>query len=313
MKTDRANSQLSSRGDSRTTLTLIGVIIVGMAGVVSLARWNESQQPAIAPETEAENLYLSGNTVRRLSLGFNGLVADWYWMRSLQYVGKKIISRPVDVQIDNLSELDLRMLAPLLDAATTVDPQFMEPYQYAAVVLGEVDPQRAIEIMNRGIAANPSAWRLHQHLGFIYWKLGDFKSAAEIYGKGAAIPGAPPWMEAMKAKMIADGGSRDLAREIYGRMLQQAEDDQVREMARRRLFQLDSLDQRDVLRRLLSLYQTKAGRCPSSWREIEGALRQLRFQVDSAGAPLDPSSAAYLLVTSRCEVELGPNSQVPSK
>lgn len=313
MNTSNANSLESSRRDKRTTLALVVVILVGMAGIVAIARGNESHTPPTIAEVESENLYLSGTTVRKMSLGFNGVVADWYWMRSLQYVGKKIINSPHEIQIDNLGELDLKMLAPLLDAATTVDPQFMEPYQYAAVVLVDVDPKKAIEILNKGIIANPSAWRLHQHLGFIYWKLGDFKSASEIYGKGAAIPGAPPWMEAMKAKMFAEGGSRNLAREIYGRMFQQAEDQQVRDMARRRLYQLDSLDQQDVMRRVLSLFQSKFGRCPSAWREIEPALRSLRFALDSAGAPVDPSGAAYVLDNSGCKIEVGPNSQVPSK
>ena len=282
-----------------------------MAGVVSLARWIDSHRPATDPDAEAEQLYLAGNTVRRLSLGFNGLVADWYWLRSLQYLGRKVIKAKEDVQIDNLGQVNLTLLAPLLDTATTVDPQFLAPYQYAAVVLAAVDPEQAIQILKKGIAANPSRWRLHQHLGYIYWKQGDFQAAGETYSKGAAIPGAPPWMEAMKAKMIAEGGSRDLAREIYGRMFEQAEDDQVKEMARRRLFQLDSLDQRDGLRRVLSLFQSKVGRCPSSWREIGPALRALRFPVDSSGAPLDPSGTAYVLVSASCTVDLDPNSKVP--
>jgi hypothetical protein len=120
-------------------------------------------------------------------------------------------------------------------------------------------------------------------------------------------------MEAMKAKMLAEGGSRDLAREIYQRMFEQAEDAEVKEMARRRLLQLASLDQRDGLRKVLSFYETKAGRCPSSWREIEPALRALRFSVDSAGAPLDPSGAPYTLVKSGCDIDLGPGSEVLRK
>ena len=67
--------------------------MVGMVSVVSLARWIDSHRPATDPGAEAEQLYLAGNTVRRLSLGFNGLVADWYWMRSLQYLGRKVLNR----------------------------------------------------------------------------------------------------------------------------------------------------------------------------------------------------------------------------
>ncbi len=313
MNTSAKTSPRAGRDQSSSTLALVVMLVAGMGAVVLLARRIESQRPTQAPAVEAEKLYLSGNTVRRLSLGFNGLVADWYWMRSLQYVGQKIIDHPIDMPIDSLGQLNLTLLAPLLDTATTVDPQFREPYLYAAVVLADVDPERAIQIMKKGIAANPSVWRFHQHLGYIYWKQKNFQAAGETYNEGAAIPGAPRWMEAMKARMLADGGSRDVAREIYGRMFEQAEDQEVEEMARRRLLQLDSLDQRDGLRKVLSLYQSRAGRCPSAWREITPALRSLRFPMDSKGEPIDPSGTAYVLVTSGCEVELGPDSEVPRK
>ena len=312
MKTTRANVVTITRSQSRSTIATTILLVVGMAAVFFLARRIDSGRPATS-QAQAEELYLTGNTVRRMSLGFNGLVADWYWMRSLQYVGQKIIDLPSDIQLDSLGQLNLTLLAPLLDAATTVDPQFKEPYFYAAVVVADVDPERAIQIMKKGIAANPSVWRFHQHLGYIYWKQKNFQAASETFSQGAAIPGAPSWMEAMKAKMLADGGSREVAREIYKRMYEQAEDQEVKEMARRRLLQLASLDQRDALRRVLSFYETRAGRCPSSWREIEVALRGMRFTIDSAGAPLDPSGVSYVLVKSGCDVDLGADSEVPRK
>jgi tetratricopeptide (TPR) repeat protein len=187
----------------------------------------------------------------------------------------------------------------------------MEPYQYAAVVLPDIDLRQAIRITRKGIAANPSAWRLYQHLGYIYWQQRDFQAAGEAYDQGSKLPGAPPWMEAMKAKMAAEGGSRELAREIYSRMYEQASNVNVKEMARKRLLQLDSLDQRDGLRKVLSAYQSRVGRCPSSWKEIEPVLRALRMELDSTGAPLDPAGTAYVLVNAGCDVDVDPKSEVP--
>jgi len=48
----------------------------------------------------------------------------------------------------------------------------------------------------------------------------------------------------MKAKMLGEGGSAATAREIYLHMFQEAGDDQVKEMARRHLMRLNSLDER---------------------------------------------------------------------
>ena len=120
-------------------------------------------------------------------------------------------------------------------------------------------------------------------------------------------------MEAMKAKMLADGGSRATAREIYTRMYEQSTEDKVKDMAHKRLLQLDSLDQRDALRKILTAYQSRAGKCPNSWKEIEPVLRAVRVPLDGTGAPLDPTGMPYVLRAAACEVDLDPKSEIPAK
>jgi hypothetical protein len=121
-------------------------------------------------------------------------------------------------------------------------------------------------------------------------------------------------MEAMKAKLLSEGGSRSTAREIYTRMFEQSSDQQVREMASKHQLQLDSLDQRDGLRKLFATYQARTGKCPASWRELEQIFRTLRIPMDQSGAPLDPSGAPYVLKAGACEVELDPKTtKVPLK
>jgi tetratricopeptide (TPR) repeat protein len=292
---------------------LLLTVLIGLVIIVGLSFWIDSRRPSQALSVDEDQLYLTGNTAKRMALGFNGLVADWYWMRSLQYIGRKILNSSEPVQLDNLGQLQLKLLAPLLETATTLDPQFMEPYEYAAVVLPGVNVAEAIRISKKGIAANPSAWRLHQHLGYIYWQQQDFKAASETYSQGAKVPGAPLWMEAMKARMEAEGGSRETAREIYERMYQESDDLNVKEMARKRLLQIQSFVERDEIRRVLSEYATRAKRCPSSWKDVSDALREKRLRLDASGAPLDPANVQYRLVKDGCDVDLNTLSDVPYK
>lgn len=290
---------------------LLLVVVLGLATAFALSRRIDQTRPALDPKIEEEQLYLSGTTAKRVSLGFNGLAADWYWMRALQYVGRKVLRASGKVQLDNLSKLNLRLLAPLLETATTLDPQFMEPYEYAAVVLPGVNVDDAVRIIKKGIVANPSAWRLYQQLGYINWQQNNFAEAGVAYRQGAALPGAPIWMKVMEARMASEGSSRATAREIYSRMYEQAGDEQVKHMAQQHLQYLDSLDQREGLGKALSAYQARVGHCPVAWKEIEPVLRALRFPLNSASAPLDPSGAPYVLVSAKCEIELSPNSGVP--
>lgn len=296
------------------SITLGMVVVIGVACAALMVRWTDTLRPPVDPNAIDEGLYLNDKTARRMSLGFNGLAADWYWMRSLQYVGKKMLDHKSDISLDDLGPLNLKLLVSLLNTASTLDPEFIEPYEYAAVILPAIDVQQAIRLTQKGIDANPNAWRLYHHLGYIYWRQGEYQLASEMYGRGAQVPGAPAWMEAMKAKMIGEGGSRSTAREIYTRMYEQSAEVQVKEMARKRLLQLDSLDQRDGLRKLFAAYKTRTGKCPDSWRELEPVFRSLGIPMDQSGAPLDPSRAPYLLKAGKCEVEVDwQRSEVPYK
>ncbi|HYE66300.1 MAG TPA: tetratricopeptide repeat protein [Pyrinomonadaceae bacterium] len=299
--------QLSHR---RSTIILSAIIVAGLVGAGALGRWLELRRPP-APAAAEETLYMEAATVKRLSLGFNGLVADWYWMRALQYVGRKILNRG-DAPLDDLRQLDLRLLAPLLETTTTLDPQFLQAYEYGAVVLPAIDPEAAIRLTRQGIAANPETWRLYQHLGYIYWQQGRYQEAAQVYREGAQVPGAPAWMEAMAARMEAEGGSRAFARVVFLRLYEQAANEQVRDMARRRLMQLQALDEQDFLERILTAFRERAGRCPADWREVAPLLRRAQqLRLDAAGAPLDPAGVPYLLETERCVVNLDPRTEVP--
>ena len=305
-------SAAARRGATRDALLAL-VVAAGLACVFALSQWLDARRPAEDPFASYEELYVSPETARRLSLGFNGLVADWYWLRSLQYVGRKVDAYRGDFTLDDMRPLGIRNLGPLLDEATTLDPQFMAAYEFGAVVLPAIDRESAVRLVQKGIRENPRDWRLYLHLGYIHWQAGRFAEAAEAYEAGARLPGAPAWMGVMAAQMRAHGGSRELAREMYRRMYEGAADEQVKALALKRLAQLESFDQRDAIRRALADFQTRSGRCPAAWREIAPALRAAGFKLDATGAPLDPVGFPYALDAAACDARLDERSPIPKK
>jgi tetratricopeptide (TPR) repeat protein len=300
---------------TRQTIALALVIVAGLTAALLLTRRMDARHQDLSARAAEEQLYLKGSTARRLSLAFNGLAADWYWMRSLQYVGRKAVryrdTHNEPLQLNDLGVLNLQILAPLLRVTTTLDPQFMAPYEYGAMILPTYNEEEAISLLNYGIQQNPNAWRLYQHLGYIYWKRNDYQKASEIYAAGGRLPGAPRWVTEMSARMAAEGGSRQSAREMYQHLYDEAADDHIKDMLAGRLMQVDSFDQRDLIKRVLGEYTKRFEKCPSAWREIAPALRALRFRVDNNGAPLDPSGTAYVLVKNGCDVDVDPQSKVP--
>ena len=299
----------------RREAALVLVLVAGLAVSAALSRWLDTHRTDHEKQFAESQLYLSGPAAKRLTLAFNGLAADWYWMRSLQYVGRKIVNHQDTHEshfvLSDLGSLDLRLLAGLLDVATTLDPQFIPVYEYGAVILPEVNPDRAIALLNKGIAANPSSWRLHQHLGYIYWQRREYAQASEIYAAGAQLPGAPPWMTAMSARLKDDAGSRDAAREMYQRLGETSDDKTVKEMVVAHLMRLDSLDEREVIARALNEFRMRFDRCPTSWRELAPLVRGARLRIDPANAtPVDPSGVPYRLTNDGCSVDLGEASKV---
>src|SRR6185295_10006792 len=240
------------------------------------ARWVEAHPQVPVITSAEEELYVKATTAKRLALAFNGLAADWYWMRSLQYTGGKIVEfEDTHSEGFTLTDIDLHLLPSLLKTCTALDPQFIAPYEYGALVLPEVSTDEAIALVNSGIANNPTAWRLHQHLGYIYWKRKEYQKASATYAAGAKLPGAPAWMAAMGARMSVEGGSRDAAREMYRHLYESSDDPAIKEMVEKQLMRLDYLDQRDEIHNVLSAYKTANGHCASSWREVASQLRTL--------------------------------------
>jgi len=302
----------------KTDLLLALVLIVCLSGAVGVSRGLNLHGRDTANSLSEEQLYLNGRSARRMSLAFNGLAADWYWMRSLQYVGRKIVKYEDEHNgqfgLTDLSGLDLRLLPSLLDVTTTLDPQFIPAYEYGALILPEVDPDAAIALLNKGLAANPSSWRLHQDLGYIYWQRKDYQHAGEIYEAGAKLPGAPPWVTAMAARMKAEGGSPEAAREIYQRLYESSDDERIRQMVVAHLTRLQWLDDREQIRHALKYFESHSrdGRCAGSWRGVFDEFPNTRLRFDrSSGAPLDPSGVPYRLGNGGCDVDLDPSSKVP--
>ena len=302
--------------EGRQTVALSAVIVLGLIGTVLLAQRMDRHRRDPAAAFAEEQLYLNGPMAKRLSLAFNGLAADWYWMRSLQYMGRKVVNyndnHAQQIQLNDLGTLDPRLLPSLLRMSTTLDPKFMAPYEYGAMILPTFNDGEAIALLNFGIEHNPTAWRLHQHLGYIYWQRHDYTKAGQVYATGAKLPDAPLWLAQMSARVTAEGGSRGAAREMYQHLYDESNDDQIKQLLARRLMQVDSFDERDLIRRTLAEYSRHSGRCASSWKDVAPALRALGLRVDAqSGAPLDPANTPYRLVNNGCDVDLDPKSAVP--
>lgn len=233
-----------------------------------------------------EVLYISSpKVVKRLSFGYDGLLADVYWTRAVQYFGTK----------HYLGSRNYELLAPLLEITTTLDPHLTVAYEFGANFLapqppyGAGMPQRAIELVDYGIQNNPNDWKLYYNLGFIYYmELKDYPKSADAFARGSQVPGAHPSLRVMAAQMARHAGELQMARMMWTTAYQSTQDRDIRANALAHLRALQVEEDVTNLEKLISLYREKTGHWPSSFSDLEaaGVLR---------GLPLDPLGHAYKL------------------
>jgi hypothetical protein len=307
---------------ARRTAVLALTVVVAFALSVALTRALEAGRLSLRAAVVDEAPYLAPEATRRLAAGFGGLVADWYWLTTLQYVGRKIEEtqggRARDgqmvIELDRIEAVKPQVLVPLIELITSLDPRFTAVYEFAAVVLPAVDVGAAVSLLEKGIQANPDQWYLHQQLAYIYWQRGDHLAAAEAFRRGARMTTAA-WMVHMAEKMELKGDDPQVARAMYTRMYEQAQDEQVKQWALKRLMELRSLQEREAIRTVLNAFVAANGRCPRAWTDVGTGLQGAGLTVAPQGPPLDPSGAPYLLVVSPlgCDVSLHRTSAVPRR
>ena len=240
-----------------------------------------------------EVLYIPSPTVvKRMSLGYSGLLADIYWTRVVQYFGTKHKAKAKQYLI----------LEPLLDMTTTLDPQLLPAYQFGSVFLSQKPPEGAGEplaaarLVEKGIRENPQEWRLYYDLGYIYWlELKDPVKAADAFDRGSKVPGALPWMRVMAAALAEHAGETETAIYMWTNILHSTDDPNLRANAISRLRCLRVDSQVKLLQDRVDIVTKQNGRPPSGWQDLisAGLLR---------GIPADPKGKAYLLVSGRVQV-----------
>lgn len=268
----------------RVTAVVSVLLVLCMAGSMIMLRLVDRTRSAA---TLQDVLYVSSpKTLKRLSLGYDGLLADIYWTRAVQYFGGN----------HSQGSGNYSLLAPLLEITTGLDPHLTVAYDFGASFLaskpplGAGEPQRAIELMQYGIRNNPDDWRLYQNLGFIYYlELKNYAAAADAFDHASKLPNAHPFMKIMAAQMAQHAGEIATARMLWTATYDSTKDRDIRANAVAHLRALRVDEDVTALESLLERYREKTGHFPSTYSELEiaGLLR---------GVPLDPLGAPYKLV-----------------
>ena len=276
----------SSQNRSHTRALLLALVAVPVLFVVCAAlQVRIDSDRRVMNQDKDELLLRSGWMLKKLSLGYEPLLADIYWTRVVQYYGRR--ARKPGATYESLW--------PLLHITTTLDPKLMIAYRFGAVFLSEEPPvgpgrtDQAVDLVKRGIAENPDEWRLYQDLGFLYSiHLKDYQKAAEAYLEGSKNPHSQIWMKVMAARVAEAGNALETSKLIWIEVYSNSKDELIRRRATQHIHALDAALGLKKLNESSEDYWRKFGRFPASMQELRDAGLV-------GGALQDPEGFPYVM------------------
>jgi hypothetical protein len=208
---------------------------LGLAGLLlaGAARLEKAERPRLDKIHEEELLYYpSGFAVRQAALGYETAAADIAWLRGIQYYGEH---RLTDQKYD--------LIGHVMDIVTDLDPAFQEPYVFGAFVMAQEqkEPERGLALLERGIRANPTNWRLCFEAGFLHYVCRrDYATAAQFFTWASRMPGHDPFVERFAAFSHARAGNTGVAILLWKQVLATG-NSYMQDVARRELARLGGM------------------------------------------------------------------------
>jgi tetratricopeptide (TPR) repeat protein len=266
----------------QVTVIASTVLICSMTAAVLLIRNVDRSRPTA---TLQEVLYVSSpKLLKRLCLGYEGLLADIYWTRTVQYFGG----------LHSHGGGTYKLLWPMLNITTQLDPHLIPAYEFGGTFLlakppdGAGDPGKAIELVQYGTQHNPDDWHLYYDLAFIYYDQKDYRHAAEAFLRGSQLPNTHPFLKIMAAQMAQHGGDLQTARMMWSATYQTTHDALIRANAAAHLRAIQVDDDVTALENLVQTYHDRTGHYPDTFVEMvsAGFIKSI---------PMDPLRHPYRL------------------
>jgi len=220
-----------------------------------------------------------GKVLRVLSLGFDRLIADLFWLRTVNYIGDQTSADAGFPAAPRLAEL-----------VTDIDPQFETVYTVMNSVLTVLSrqPQAAVALLDKGIR-HIDWWKLHFLQGYNHiFETKDYEKAAEQMRLAASKEGAPPYLSLLASRIYAQAGDPETAMVFVKARMDMAATDEERENLAERLRDLWVARDLGRIDAAIEAYKRAQGAAP---RDVATLLQAGLLRNE----PRDPHGKAYLI------------------
>lgn len=216
---------------------------------------------------------------------FKNLAADFFYINGVMAVTDKFRDR----------EKRVEWIQDNFGLAVYLDPELTEAYFFSGVVLSRdrTGMEKGIEFLEKYRYLNPSDWRIPYWIGFNYFQLGDYLTAAKFYEQAAGLPGSPGYLRSNQAFLYYRAGRADLGIMYLRALKQSVKDDRQLKWIEIKLLWLENIVFiQDTLNRFTAAY----GRLPAG-------LNELVEKGFMSGVPKDPFGREYYLDADKGEIK----------
>jgi tetratricopeptide (TPR) repeat protein len=251
---------------SRRTAALAAAMVL-LAVLAGLAR--AQLERLERSEIPASLLYLpKGPYLRALALGHEETLASLIYIWSIQFYS----SYDREARFDYLTQV-------YEGAITELDPRFTEAYLVGAMIMSieARRPDQAVALLDKALEHMPDNWEVAYWAGWECYHMRDYLCAREYWSRAAEMPGAPPYMIRLAARMLEKAGDPRAAVREYQRLLEQAPDEKTRRIVGRWLDRALTELALEQTRRAVDRFEHRFGRCPRDAGELvaRGLLSEL--------------------------------------
>lgn len=232
------------------------------------------------------------------SVGFDNLIADILWLRLIQYYGST-------QSFDTL----LPELYSLVNNIITLNPNFVDAYILSSYALSDnKEFDKAVDILEKGIKANPDEWFLSYQLGFIYYIYKKNRIIAAKYLKQASDnPKAPLSIKPIAAMMyesIKSLNDYDMLLELWKQSYNKAKesgDTSTMQRAYRKIIEITI--KKDIYNLNQAIQEYNKLKEKDKNIPILSSLYDLKKFGIISNIPLDPFNRPYILNNETLTVE----------
>jgi len=246
----------------------------------------------------------SGKFLKYAAFGYRALAADAVYLWSIQYYSTPTI----DDRFDHLDHV--------FAIINELDPRFQDPYEVGAMIAvdgardvlssardisGGRDRQEyarsliqaAFSILDRGAANNPDQWVYPFNAGHIaLMTLKDYPLAEKYFEQCMKIPGAPEFVERLRANAMFKKGDLKTSWETWLDIYRRAPDERTKKIASNHLYNVKATIDGVALEDAAAKYRERFGRLPQDLGTLvrTGFLSEVPRDLDGKDYLYDPAT-----------------------